>query len=311
VGKSEEYQTNELALVKTCDLCGNDKLKLEFEVDGCTLLKCSKCGLVFTSPRCKEEYLLAMYRDEFYEKAPSYLSAQLQQPAEDLYRLALSIRRILGPEKSGGAVRSLDVGSGAGNAVAAFKKAGWTAVGIDLSETATKVGKDLGLDLRTTDIAEVEPSSFDVVTAFHVLEHVSSPMVFLGHCITCLAPKGILVIEVPNYGCRNACNLREHWPNLYPRHHLYQFTASTLKAYLLRLNLEAIAMSKLSGYGPAEDYSSVPRSGLQPRSRIKRMLQESRHTLFLIPGARPFLRWILWQALGYGEFIRVLCRKKS
>lgn len=297
--------------VRACDLCGNDELKLEFVVDGCTLLKCSTCGLVFTSPRYKEEYLLGMYRNEYYEKAPSYLSQQLQPPPEDLYRLALSIRKNLRSENSEGALRSLDVGSGAGSTVAAFKRAGWEAVGIDLSETATKVGKDLGLDLRTTDIAEVEPSSFGVVTTFHVLEHVSSPMVFLNHCVRCLAPKGILVIEVPNYGCRNACKLREHWPILYPRHHLYQFTASTLKTYLLRLNLDAIAMSKVSGYGPAEDYSSVPGGGLQPRSRIKRMLQEYRHALYLIPGARPFLRWLFWQALSYGEFIRVLCRKKS
>jgi 2-polyprenyl-3-methyl-5-hydroxy-6-metoxy-1,4-benzoquinol methylase len=297
--------------VRACDLCGNDDLKLEFVVDGCTLLKCGTCGLVFTSPRYKEDYLLGMYRDEYYEKAPSYLSLQLEPPPEDLFRLALSIGKIFRSENRKGALRSLDVGCGAGSTVAAFKRAGWEAVGIDLSERATKIGKDLGLDLRTTDLTEIEPSSFDVVTTFHVLEHVSSPKVFLNHCVRCLAPKGILLIEVPNYGCRNACNLRQQWPILYPRHHLYQFTASTLKAYLLTLKLDKIAMNKISGYGPAEDYSSVPGRGLQPGSRIKRILRESRHALYLIPGAKPFLRWIFWQALGYGESIRVLCRKKS
>jgi 2-polyprenyl-3-methyl-5-hydroxy-6-metoxy-1,4-benzoquinol methylase len=295
--------------VRTCDLCGNDKLVLELAVDGCTLLKCSTCGLVFTSPRYSEWYLLNKYRTEYYEIARTYLSTQLQPPPQDLCRLAVSVRKLLAHPNNVESPRSLDVGCGAGTAVAAFGNAGWEAVGIDLSERAVRAGRGLGLNLCCMDIREVERCSFSVVTAFHVLEHVSSPIEFLSQCVARLVPQGILVIDVPNYGSRNARRLREHWPNLYPQFHLYQFTPETLKAYLARLSLEEISMKKVSGYGPAENYASVPGAQLRPRSRVKKTLQEYRHLLYLVPGGKPFLRWLFWQALGYGEYLRVVCRK--
>jgi 2-polyprenyl-3-methyl-5-hydroxy-6-metoxy-1,4-benzoquinol methylase len=303
-------EQHHLEEVSVCNLCGSDRLEQELAVDGCTLLKCSACGLVFTSPRYSEEYLMQMYKNQYYENAQSYLSSQLQQPPEDLCRLAISIKKMLTSKNGTRAIRSLDVGCGGGTAVAAFKRAGWEAIGIDLNPTAIRAGKDLDLKLYTMDIAEVEPHSFDAVTAFHVLEHVSNPGAFLELCAARLSPQGILIIDVPNYASRNARNLREHWPNLYPRLHLYQFTAETLKAYLFRLDLEEISIRKVSGYGPAEDYTSVPGAHLRPRSRIKKILQESRHVLYLMPGAKPFLRWLFWEALGYGEFLRVLYRKK-
>jgi 2-polyprenyl-3-methyl-5-hydroxy-6-metoxy-1,4-benzoquinol methylase len=305
----ERMEQDSVEEVRTCDLCGNGSLEEEFTVDGCTLLRCNTCGLVFTSPRYKEEYLLRMYKGEYYENAPSYLSSQLQHPPEDLYRLAMSMKKLFTPKNGARTLRSLDVGCGAGTAVAAFKNAGWESVGIDLNETAIRAGRDLGLNLYAKCVAEVEPRSFDVVTTFHVLEHVSSPKTFLNQCAACLVPQGVLVIDVPNYGSRNSLSLREHWPNLYPHLHLYQFTIPTLKKYLVTLNIGEIRMRKMAGYGPAEDYSSVPGHHPLRQNRIKKTMQECRHILYLIPGAKPFLRWLFWQALGYGEFVRVFCRK--
>jgi len=305
-GPMEEHFLEE---VRVCDLCGNDGLEQELVADEWILLKCTTCGLVFTSPRYSEDCLLRMYKDRYYQNARSYLSSQLQRPPEELYRLAISMTKMFSPKNGAKVLRALDVGCGAGNTVAAFKRAKWEAVGIDLSEKAIKAGKDLGLDLRATDFADVEPRSFDVITALHVLEHVSSPKTFLNQCAACLTSGGTLVIDVPNYGCRNSRNLRECWPYLYPHLHLYQFTVNTLKKYLDSLKFDIISIRKVNGYGPAEDYSSVPGHHSPRQNRIKKTLQERRHALFLMPGAKPFLRWLFWQALGYGEFIRVLCQK--
>jgi 2-polyprenyl-3-methyl-5-hydroxy-6-metoxy-1,4-benzoquinol methylase len=307
----ERMEQDSLEEVRSCDLCGNSRLDPELVVDGCTLLRCSACGLVFTSPRYSEEHLLRMYKDQYYENAPSYLSSQLQHPPENLYHLAISIKKMLTPKNGARALRALDVGCGGGNVVAAFKSAGWEAIGIDLNKTAIRAGRDLGLELYAKCVAEVEPRSFDVVTAFHVLEHVSSPKTFLNQCAACLVAQGVLVIDVPNYGSRNSRSLREHWPYLYPHLHLYQFTIPTLKKYLVTVNLDEIRMRKMAGYGPAEDYGSVPGHHPLRQNRIKKTLQACRHILYLIPGAKPFLRWLFWQAFGYGEYIRVFCRKKS
>lgn len=309
--KPDHVQQYSLEEVSVCDLCGSDRFTHEFTVNEYNMLRCSNCGLVFTSPRYSEDALTQMYKNQYYESAPSYLSCQLEQPPEDLRNLATAVKKMVSPKNRSTTLRSLDVGCGAGHAVAAFESSGWEAVGIDLNQTAVRAGKNLGLNLNAMDISEVEPCSFDVVTAFHVLEHVASPKTFLNQCTSCLVPRGILVIEVPNYESRNARRLREHWPNLLPQLHLYQFAPATLKAYLVRVNLEELRMRKMSGYGPAEDYASAPGAHLRPRSPVKATLQASRHSLYRVPGVKRFLRWLFWQALGYGESIRVLCRKNS
>jgi 2-polyprenyl-3-methyl-5-hydroxy-6-metoxy-1,4-benzoquinol methylase len=247
-----------------------------------------------------------MYKDEYYEKASAYMSSQLKKPPEDIYRLALSLKKRVSLQEGNTPPRSLDVGCGAGSAVAAFKKAGWNAVGIDFSKKAVEAGRTLGLELHSIDLRDVEPKSFDVVTAFHVLEHCSSPRAFVRQCAACLASGGVLLLDVPNYGCHNSRRLREQWPYLYADLHLYQFTMKTLRRYLESSGFRVVSVRRLGGYGPVEDYGSVP--GRETAWSVKKSLQEFRHAIALIPGAKSFLRWLIWHALGYGEFIRIVAR---
>ena len=95
----EHTEQNSLEEVTVCDLCGKGRIEQELTANDWTLLKCTTCGLVFTSPRYTEEYLLRMYKDQYYENAPAlFLSCQLQQPPEDLYHLAISIKKMLAPK---------------------------------------------------------------------------------------------------------------------------------------------------------------------------------------------------------------------
>ena len=303
IGLPEQHPFEE---VQTCDLCGNATFRQELRAGELVLVKCASCGLVFTTPRYTEAHLLAMYKDEYYEKASSYLSAQLKKPPEDLYRLALSLKKMVSLQEGRATPRSLDVGCGAGSAVAAFKAAGWRTVGIDVSEKAVRAGRALGLDLRAMDLGDIEPRSIDVITAFHVLEHCSSPRAFVKQCRACLAPGGMLLLDVPNYGCHNSRRLRDRWPYLYADLHLYQFTIETLRRYLESSGFQVVSVRRLGGYGPVEDYGSVP--GRKTAWSVKKSLQECRHAIALIPGAKSFLRWLIWHALGYGEFIRIVAR---
>jgi 2-polyprenyl-3-methyl-5-hydroxy-6-metoxy-1,4-benzoquinol methylase len=295
--------------VQECNLCQGQTFNQELKASGWNVVRCSSCNLVFTSPRYTEEYLKSLYEKSYYEKAASYLCGQLSAPYEDLYGLAKSARKLFKEEKRP-RLRSLDVGCGGGVVVQAFKSMGWESVGIDPSEKAIESGRRLGLDLRTVGIGSPELGDFDLVTALHVLEHTYSPQKFLRDAGHRLKENGYFILEVPNYESHGSMKWRQNWPHLFPDLHLYQFTPSTVRRYLEGAHFEVLRIYKVNGRGPLENYDSNPRFDLLFRKEIKNGIFNIRKLIYWLPGSQRFVRWFYWQLLGYGEFIRVLSRKK-
>ncbi len=295
--------------VKHCDLCGERYFQQELVAGDWTLLKCVSCGLIFTSPRFTQTYLKTLYRDDYYDKAPGYLSMQVAGPSTDDYWLSNQLRKRCRGGKNDRKPRSLDVGCGAGRLTRAFQENGWEAVGVDLSLKATGMGTGAGLDLRAAEIDDSSLGLFDVITCFHVLEHTHSPSVFLSQCSKHLSENGYLLIEAPDYGSRRALKMGENWPYLYPSIHLYHFTSKTLRDYLERAKFRIIKIRKVHGKGPLED--SVSTAGYKSRweSKFKTSLFTLRHLFYWSPPTRQLLRYLFWDALRYGECIRILAQK--
>jgi len=309
LGKCGERDSDCFEYVEACDLCGGSDFDPEMTVNQSHLVRCKDCQLVFTSPRFKEDYLEKMYATAYYEQANSYLSEQLKDPSKDLCRLAgIAMKWAVDPQREG-KPRSLDVGCGGGAIVSAFQKMGWEAVGIDLSEKAVRAGRKQGLDLRTVGIADEALGTFNMITAFHVLEHIFSPRIFLECCADRLTDKGFLLLEVPDYESWRSRKMGAHWPCLYPDLDLYQFTSETLTRYLEKMDWKIQKIQRVNGRGPLECSNRDPAKNMIVGNRIKKTLFEFRHLFYWFPGGRPLLQYIIWQTFGYGEFIRILCQK--
>ena len=99
-------------------------------------------------------------------------------------------------------IRLLDIGAGIGTFLAmARDRLGWRVGGTEVSSSAIKIAHDrYGLELVAGLVEDIEiaPDSFDMVTLWHVLEHVPSPSRTLAICYRLLASRGWLVIAVPN-----------------------------------------------------------------------------------------------------------------
>jgi SAM-dependent methyltransferase len=96
--------------------------------------------------------------------------------------------------------RFLDIGCGTGRNLAEFAR-GDTAVGVEFSAEAVEIARGRGLDCRQAR-AEALPfadGSFDVVTAFDVLEHLRDDRVALTEARRVAAPGALLVATVPAY----------------------------------------------------------------------------------------------------------------
>lgn len=136
--------------------------------------------------------------------------------------------------------RVLDVGCGNGTTLQVATDLGFRAHGLDISEAAVASCRRRGLSASVDDFAArvVEPSSFDLVTFWDVLEHLKAPREFIEAAAAALRPGGWLLVKVPHHRW-----LSTHLAATVPRlsrsilatpAHLQFFSRSSLQRLLVR-----------------------------------------------------------------------------
>lgn len=187
----------------------------------CDLWRCA-CGLVFADRAtwC-DPYVASDYYDPANQPAESY---PLQITATERDRIA-SVRRF---QQSG---RLLDFGGGTGKTALAAHEAGFAAIVLEDSHNAVSEGQAHHPEIEWHEGREIPASiadgSLDVITLFHVLEHLPDLQSAAGQLRRKLRPGGLLVIEVPNWGghMRRLRGLR--WQYVLD-HHVNHFTKTSL-----------------------------------------------------------------------------------
>jgi SAM-dependent methyltransferase len=132
--------------------------------------------------------------------------------------------------------RLLDVGSGKGAFLAAARDAGWDVLGVESAPDAAEAARaNFGVDVIVGDFLAMRPlGTFDVVTMWHVLEHVTDPMGALERAAVSLKPGGRLVVSVPNSKSLQAHIGGEDWFHLDLPRHLFHFTPRSLTTLVER-----------------------------------------------------------------------------
>jgi len=187
----------------------------------CDLWRCA-CGLVFADRATwRDPYSATDYYDPANQPAESY---PLRVTATERDRIA-SVTRC----KPGG--RLLDFGGGIGKTALAAHAAGFSAFVLEDSHKAVNDGRVNHPEIEWLEGKTIPESiadgSLDVVTLFHVLEHLPDPRVVLRQIERKLRPGGLLLIEVPNWSShmRRLRGLR--WQFVLD-HHVNHFTAASL-----------------------------------------------------------------------------------
>jgi 2-polyprenyl-3-methyl-5-hydroxy-6-metoxy-1,4-benzoquinol methylase len=220
-----------------CNVCGGVDYDVIARVDRerrpLRTVMCRSCGLVWTNPRpsaaAMERYYATEYRADYAGAPTPALRKVLRGLAGARERHALLSRLLSTYAARGGAtVRALDVGCGAGELVFLLRHAGLDAEGLepghDFADFARRVLR-IPVITATVDAAVIAPDSFDVVTMFHALEHVSDPRGVLALVRGWTKRGGLVVVEVPNVESTvQAPAHRFHYA------HLYSFSGATLGA---------------------------------------------------------------------------------
>jgi SAM-dependent methyltransferase len=132
--------------------------------------------------------------------------------------------------------RLLDAGAGRGRFVAAARRAGFDAHGIEPSPRGVAAAREAyGVELHAATLADARlDGAFDVVTLWHVLEHLDDPGAALEKVKTLLPPGGTVLVGVPNLDSVQARIADDRWFHLDLDRHRVHFTARGLDALLRR-----------------------------------------------------------------------------
>ena len=214
----------EQVVTASCPTCGTaelQQLRTHGDAPQYTLNQCMHCGLQHWSPRVAPG---ASYYEDEGQALYAAMHAGFRR-AEDDPRFARFLSEL--PER--GVSSLLDVGCSDGTLLSAAAARGVAGVGIDIDRRSLSVARGRGLEVHEAKLADFASTlaagrTFDRVTMFDVLEHLTEPRSALLAAIGLLAPGGLLVGTVPN---------RERiFVNLvrtdFPPHHFIRFDRRSL-----------------------------------------------------------------------------------
>ncbi|WP_439483023.1 class I SAM-dependent methyltransferase [Cyclobacterium plantarum] len=197
---------------------------------------CKNCDLWFTNPRPNEKNIGKYYAGNNYISHQSKIKGltDFLYNAVRRYTLKQKLKEINSRSIQKGKI--LDFGCGMGHFVKTCQDNGWEAYGMEPNEAVAKLAQEDNKINLIKDFPELEKQKkFDVITLFHVLEHIhhlnKTVKILLGK----LKKRGLLYIAVPNRTSQDAAFFKENWAALDVPRHLYHFNEASMK-YLVEKN---------------------------------------------------------------------------
>jgi len=190
-----------------CPVCSSDRgtqvANLDRRLKRLPTFACDNCGLLYTNPMPTDGELAAyygeIYRLDYQGASNAPKNKHLRKRAKEAAARAAHLS-FLKP-----ASRTLDVGCGSGEFVTSLLSLGHDANGLEPGHAYGSYARSIHGDrVKVQGWQDVSYSGqFDLVSCFHVLEHLCNPMAALKQMAEWTAPDGLVYIEVPNMGATN------------------------------------------------------------------------------------------------------------
>jgi 2-polyprenyl-3-methyl-5-hydroxy-6-metoxy-1,4-benzoquinol methylase len=247
--------------VDLCVVCGSTQFTscargYDYELRSCrnewTFVECSGCGHVWLNPRPAVSALDVIYPKHYYAYAyETRINAIARKGKEflDARKLAKVLGRAAKPPAT-----YLDVGCGSGRylrsmAAKGLAKAAIHGLELDESVVASLRREGFSVECARVEDASMPPSSIDLATMFHVLEHVDAPDRVVKRIAEWLTPGGMLAIETPNIDSLDQRLFADSlWGGYHIPRHWHLFSAPTLSRLLENAGLEPVATMYQTGH---------------------------------------------------------------
>jgi SAM-dependent methyltransferase len=239
---------------RLCPGCGSGGGAPRGRKGGFELLGCRACRTLYVAalPVTEAAENYEGYYDEGNLAVPEFIDRRLDEI-------------VAGFEPYRRTGRLLDVGCGAGTFLRAAARAGWEAVGVEVSATAAEHNRAAGFEVFNGFLEEARypEGHFDVVVASEVLEHVPDPGEMLREIQRVLRSGGLLWATTPNGRGLSARALGLGWSAVCPPEHLHLFSRLAVESLLSETGFGRVRVIT-EGANPVELLRALRRRGPAP-----------------------------------------------
>lgn len=133
----------------------------------------------------------------------------------------------------------LDIGAGTGEFLFVAQQNGWNTTGVEPSEKAKKIAINKGVSFVEA-LAQLEDHTFDVITMWHVLEHVPDLNHQIKELKRLLKPSGYLIVAVPNFNSFDAQHYGKFWAAYDVPIHFWHFSKTAIQKLFQKEQMELV-----------------------------------------------------------------------
>lgn len=219
-----------------CPWCQSEKAHLHLSLkdffltqEPFEIMVCEDCGLHYTTPKPSDEKLGDYYKSKEYYSHQENKQGFIPRIYEAVK--SVNLKRKFGFATQGKELgKLLDIGCGVGDFLHYAEQNGWYCTGAEPSDDAAAIAKKRiqGEIIQPIDLEKLPDESFDVITMWHVLEHVSDLQWQVNQLNRLLKKGGRLVIALPNFNSYDAQFYQDKWAAYDVPRHLNHFSQDSI-----------------------------------------------------------------------------------
>ncbi|MDI1316874.1 class I SAM-dependent methyltransferase [Flavobacterium sp.] len=204
--------------------------------------------LLITFPKPSLERLPSYYESEDYISHTDGKRSLFERMYHTIKNRALKNKvKLINAQSEKG--KLLDIGAGTGDFLVVAKKDGWNTTGIEPSAKAKGIAISKGVNFADT-LSDLKSHSFDIITMWHVLEHVPNLDEYILELKRLLKPTGTILIAVPNFKSFDAEYYGRFWAAYDVPRHIWHFSKTAIQKLFSEkeMNLVAVLPMKFDSF---------------------------------------------------------------
>jgi 2-polyprenyl-3-methyl-5-hydroxy-6-metoxy-1,4-benzoquinol methylase len=193
--------------------------------------------MLITSPQPSPENLGKYYESTDYISHTDSKRSLFEKAYHFVKGIALNNKLNLINNCSATKGNLLDIGAGTGDFLLTAKQNGWNTIGVEPSVKAKGIAINKGIKFSDST-QELESHSFDVITMWHVLEHVPNLEIQIRELKRLVKPNGTIIIAVPNYKSYDANYYGKFWAAFDVPIHFWHFSKTAIQLIFEKENIK-------------------------------------------------------------------------
>lgn len=211
------------------------------------LIQNPEYGFLETTPQPSSDKLPSYYQSEDYISHTDSQRNLFEKIYHSVRRVSLKSKLNLINSFSSEEKNLLDIGCGTGDFLQTAQQKGWSVSGIEPNQDARQIAntKTNGSVFSTSELLSFENNTFDIITLWHVLEHLPNLENQIGIFKRLLKPNGRLIIAVPNHKSYDAEYYKQFWAAYDVPRHLWHFNQDSISKLVSKESFEVIKVKPM------------------------------------------------------------------